>query len=126
MNDMELVELRDSIRHFSEAWAAGDRSVLEMLTSESYTHTDFGGEFYDRAGWLDYVGRRHGQPTRIDFEDLQVRSLGDLAIVNGVNAIHWHGGDEDAPFDQRIRMTQVWRKVDGQWKREAFQATLIN
>jgi ketosteroid isomerase-like protein len=125
MNETELAELRESIRHFSEAWAAGDRPALETLTSESYTHTDFGGEFYDRASWLDYVGRRKGQPTRIDFEDLQVRSLGDLAIVNGVNAIHWRG-DDDAPFDQRIRMTQVWRKVEGLWKREAFQATLIN
>jgi uncharacterized protein (TIGR02246 family) len=124
MPDSEIDDLHAAVRSFSDAWARGDWVAVERLMSATYTHTDFAGEFLDRQGWLDYVRSRSGQPTRIDFDELNARILGDTAIVTGINAIHWSGG-EAAGIDQRIRFTQVWRKREGRWEREAFHASLL-
>jgi len=125
MTDQDLDTLHASIRRFSDAWAEGDWATIEAMLSPTYTHTDFAGVSFDRPGWLDYVGRRQGQSTTIDFDALAVRRFGDMAVVNGINDIHWHGGDEDEPNDQRIRFTQVWRRDGDSWIREAFHATPV-
>jgi ketosteroid isomerase-like protein len=125
-DDPNTAELEVAVRRFGEAWASGDLKTLEPLLSPTYTHTDGFGAFHDKAAWLDYVGGRAGRSTQISFRDVEIRRLGDFAIVTGTNDLTGPGirnkGDQ-AP--QSMRFTQVWILKNGQWLREAFQATPI-
>ena len=120
-------DLQGAITRFGEAWAQGDLVTLETLLSVTYTHTDVFGAFQDRVAWLRYVGGRTGRATQIGFRDVETRIVGDVAIVTGINDVSGPGGrSADDRSDLSLRFTQVWVRQDGQWLREAFQATPIN
>ena len=121
-----LADLDAAMHRFAEAWASGDIAVLEAVLSPSYTHTDAFGEFHDRSSWLEYAQRRTGRTTRIGFRSLRRRLVGDVAIVTGINDIEGSGALSASDHsDFTIRFTQVWVWGQGQWLREAFQATPI-
>jgi hypothetical protein len=123
-DDPRAAALEEAVRRFGEAWARGDGAALDALLSPTYTHTDAGGGFLDRAAWLAYARQRAGRTTQIAFRDIGMRFVGDAAIVTGINEIEGVGARSAA--DTRplaIRFTQVWIWRDGRWLREAFQAT---
>jgi ketosteroid isomerase-like protein len=123
---VEDAELQQSLQRFGEAWASGDLKTLEVMLSPTYTHADAFGAFHDRAGWLAYAGGRAGRNTQITFREAEIRRVGDVAIVTGINDLG--GGGIRNARDQKslsIRITQVWALKDGKWLREAFQATPI-
>ena len=122
--DPRAAALDETVRRFGEAWARGDGATLDALLSPTYTHTDAGGAFLDRAAWLAYAQKRAGRTTRIAFRDLRTRFVGDAAIVTGINEVE--GAGVRSATDTRplvIRFTQTWIWRDGRWLREAFQAT---
>jgi ketosteroid isomerase-like protein len=122
----ETAELEIAVRRFGEAWAKGDLKTLEALLSPTYTHTDVFGALNNRAAWLAYAAGRAGRSTQISFRDVEMRRIGDTAIVTGINDVA--GGGARNSGDQRplaLRFTQVWMLRDGRWLREAFQGTPI-
>src|SRR5262249_10575612 len=122
----ENARLEVAIRHFGEAWASGDVRTLEALLSPTYTHSDAFGALQDKTAWLAYAGGRAGRATQIAFRDVKSRGIGDIAIVTGVNEVIGAGARDAA--DKKplsLRFTQVWVLKDGEWLREAFQATPI-
>lgn len=125
-DEAENTLLQQSIRRFGEAWASGDLETLAALLSPTYTHTDIFGAYQDRAAWLAYAGGRTGRDTQILFRDVETRRIGDTAIVTGINEVAGsgarHAGDRE---NLLLRFTQIWVLRDGQWLREAFQATPI-
>jgi ketosteroid isomerase-like protein len=121
-----MSELQAAIRTFGEAWARGDCAALAALLSPSYTHNDATGDHLKRDAWLAYAAKRTGRGTQITFRDVETRIFGDLAVVTGFNDIS--GGGVLNPDDSRdltIAFTQVWRRENGRWLREAFQATPV-
>ena len=111
---------------FGEAWARGDTVALADLLSPTYTHNDATGEHLKRDAWLSYAAKRTGRGTQIAFREVEVRLLGDIAIVTGFNDLSGGGilNSKDSR-DLSIAFTQVWRLEDGRWLREAFQATPV-
>src|SRR6478672_2744593 len=89
--DPRAAALDETVRRFGEAWARGDGAALDALLSPTYTHTDAGGAFLDRAAWLAYAQKRAGRTTRIAFRDLRTRFVGDAAIVTGINEVEGAG-----------------------------------
>jgi hypothetical protein len=127
VDDQKTAELELAVRRFGEAWASGDLTTLKALLSPTYTHADAFGALHDRAAWLAYAGGRAGRGTQITFRNVETRRIGDLAVVTGINDVA--GGGARNAEDQKplsIRFTQVWILKDGQWLREAFQATPIS
>lgn len=125
-DDPENAGLELSIRRFGEAWASGDLKTLENLLSPTYTHADVFGTLLNRAAWLAYASGRAGRSTQISFRDVEIRRIGDTAIVTGINDVSGSGARN--PEDQKslsLRFTQVWMLRDGRWLREAFQGTPI-
>ena len=115
-----------AVKRFAEAWAHGDVATLQELLSPTYSHHDVAGARQDRQAWLDYAAKRAGRATQIEFRSVEVRILGDVAIVTGIHDIK--GGGVRSATDQRglsLTFTAVWVWRDGRWLREAFQATPI-
>lgn len=119
-------ELDAAMRAFGEAWARGDAEALRSLLSPSYTHNDASGEFLTCDQWLAYAAQRAGRATRIAFRDVRTRFFGDVALVTGFNDLTGGGvfGEDDGR-DMSLIFLQVWRREDGRWLREAFQATPV-
>lgn len=127
MDDDLQTALDTAIRDFGEAWANGDMDTLRRLLSPSYTHNDAFGAHLPYADWLAYAAKRKGRATKIAFRDVTTRFFGDVAVVTGFNVVT--GGGATAADDTRdltIAFTQVWRVENGQWLREAFQATPVS
>ena len=124
-NDADA-ELEIAVRRFGEAWASGDLTTLDALLSLTYTHADAFGALSHRAAWLTYAAGRAGRSTQISFRDVEIRRIGDFAVVTGINNVTGSGARNRA--DEKplsLRFTQVWVLRDGRWLREAFQATPI-
>jgi len=119
-------DLTRAMDAFARAWARGDAIELESMLSPSYTHNDVFGTHLSRAAWLDYAARRAGRSTDIIFRDVNVRRFGDMAVVTGFNDMAG-GGARNASDTQdlSILFLQIWRRHDGRWLREAFQATQV-
>lgn len=118
--------LEQAVHRFGEAWANGDVETLESLLSPTYLHTDAYGKALDRASWLAYAAQRTGRTTRIGFEDLRIRIVGDIGIVTGINRLQGAGIRNAADrLDLVLRFTQLWIHQDGRWLRETFQATPV-
>lgn len=123
--DAEQVEAR--ARQFGEAWLKADVKTLDVLLAREYTHTDVTGKVLHRSDWLADAGNAQkwlrgnadGRSPAIEFDDINVRVLGDTAVVTGGNTIR-PADTKIAPM--KLRFTQVWIKEDGQWKRRFFQA----
>jgi hypothetical protein len=123
-------DLDKLVRVFGEAWLAADGAQLDRLLAREYTHTDVTGRVLDRTEWLTdaenaqkWLRSPHGtSKPSIEFEDMQIRVYGDVAVVTGMNVIH-SANLKDKPM--RLRFTQVWVKEDGEWKRRFFQGTQV-
>lgn len=129
---MELTEIASdydldaTMRAFGEAWANGDADALGSLLSPSYTHNDASGEHLTRDQWLTYASRRGGRATQIEFRDVKTRVFGDVAVVTGFNDLTGGGVFNEADRrDMSLVFLQVWRRENGRWLREAFQATPV-
>ena len=119
-------ELDAALRAFGEAWARGDTETLRSLLSPSYTHNDASGAHLTCEEWLAYAARRRGRPTQISFHDVKTRRFGDIAVVTGFNDMTGGGVFNEADRrDRKFVFLQVWRRENGSWLREAFQATPV-
>jgi len=122
----DVRELDAAIHAFGEAWARGDTGALAAMFSQSYTHNDASGEHLKRDAWLAYAAKRAGRETRITFRNVETRIFGDLAVVTGFNDMSGGGVlNAEDNRDLSIAFTQVWRRENGLWLREAFQATPV-
>lgn len=119
-------ELDAALRAFGEAWARGDAETLRSLLSPSYTHNDASGAHLTCDEWLAYASRRMGRATRISFRGVKTRLFGDIAVVTGFNDLTGGGALNESDRDNRsLAFLQVWRRDNGRWLREAFQATPV-
>jgi ketosteroid isomerase-like protein len=111
--------LSESVKDFGEAWAESDVERLRSMLAPGYIHSDFQGRVFRRDEWLAYAGSQ-GHGSAITFRDLEIVEYGSVGLVNGANDIA--GGSMG---QSTIRFTQVWAQIEGEWKRLAFQATLV-
>jgi ketosteroid isomerase-like protein len=101
------------------AIAASDFDALASVLADDYLHVYGGGTTSDRAGYLDQVKKAPRVPTR---GPLTIRVYGDAAIITGglLNRIKYPDRPE-AVLDTVV--TQVVRRVNGNWKFVSFQIT---
>ncbi len=119
-------DLDAALRLFGEAWARGDVETLRSLLSPSYTHNDASGAHLTYSEWLAYASSRTGRDTQIAFRDIKKRIFGNIAIVTGFNDLTAGGVFHEADRrDMSLVFLQVWRRENGRWLREAFQATPV-
>jgi ketosteroid isomerase-like protein len=101
------------------AIAASDFDALGSALADDYLHIYGGGTSSDRAGYIDQVRKAPRVPTR---GPLTIRVYGDAAVITGslLNRIKYPDRPE-ALLDTVV--TQVARRVNGDWKFVSFQIT---
>ena len=121
-NEIIRQELFQKIQDFTEAWSRSDTAALNKLLANEYRHSDIWGKILHKQDWLIYAAAPR-KISDIHINDLELLLYNsNLAVATGKMSYLW--GEEK--LMQEIRFTQIWSNNDGQWKRTAFQATLID
>jgi ketosteroid isomerase-like protein len=116
-DDQKAIEALEKRR--AAAIAASDFDALASVLADDYLHIYGGGTTSDRAGYIDQVRKAPRVPTR---GLLTIRVYGDAAVITGglLNRIKYPDRPE-ALLDTSV--TQVVRRVNGEWKFVSFQIT---
>lgn len=99
------------------AMVAGDTVALRRYLGADLTYTHSSGATETRAQFLQHLATGQLHYRRIDPEDLQVRVLGQAAIITGRAYLVL------AADSFTIRFTDVWSRADGRWRMVAWQST---
>ena len=117
--------IESRVTAFAVAFRDADAAVLAGMLAPRYVHTNGGGAPLGREQWLGYVTSRKkeldsGQLrlSRYENQDLQIVLYGKTAVVTGINVSE--GSRNGTTFSRRLRFTQVWVEIDGNWHRAAF------
>ena len=115
-------ELLQKTQRFTEAWGKSDTATLRKLLAAEYRHSDIWGKIQHKEDWLSYAAtpRKISDIVSSDVEMLLYNN--NIAVITG--KMSYRFGEEK--LTQEIRFTQLWTTSEGEWKRAAFQATLID
>jgi ketosteroid isomerase-like protein len=106
----------------AEAYVRGDPAGVDAVAVQSgkATFHSPGGDTVTGADAVrkryhdDAASFRYGGETC--FEVLQKEESGDLAFWTGFQLATVHLAGQDRAADMRIRVTEVFRRFDGEWK----------
>ena len=111
------------LTHWASAERAGDAGTLETLLTEDFTAVGPLGFILPRPGWL--ARHRNGDLSYQAFtlDDIQVRSLGQAAVVIARN--NTRGSYQGHPLPEALRATLVLAADAGGWKLAALHMSFI-
>lgn len=116
--------LREIGDRFDRAQLTQDRAAMEAMTAEDLVFVGSDGRRQNRAGfiagWMD-PGVRFEPVTVTDRYFLPLGP--DAGIVGGEAVLRGTAGGQ--PFASRIRFSDTFRLVDGQWRAVHIQATRV-
>ena len=96
------------------AWFKQDKAKLESLTAEqlSYSHSD--ARLENKAKFIDGVMTRKATFKSLEFPDLTVQTVGNVAVVRHL----WVSESEleGKVTNTKIGVIQIWQKQDANWK----------
>jgi uncharacterized protein (TIGR02246 family) len=66
-----------------------------------------------KKDWQDFLATMPG-PIKFDLSDLSVTTDGQIGYGHCIQHVSWTGTDGN-PMDMTVRLTDVYRKIDGKW-----------
>lgn len=102
---------------------AGDAQAIEPFYATEFVLTASDGSRKDRARMLSEVASPALHFSRNQTEQVQVRVLGNTAVLTGV--LHQTGSWQGKPFDYRFLVTDTWVRQGDRWVLLAGHASLI-
>jgi ketosteroid isomerase-like protein len=118
--EQQVKQLEQQIR--SEV-IKGDTSGIERFEADDYVNIDGSGMMSDKNHSIQMLKDGSIKFTAIDVKEERVRMYGNTAIYNGLANIRVTVNGQDHSGDYRV--TIVWAKLNGQWKRLSFQTTPV-
>jgi ketosteroid isomerase-like protein len=114
-----FVEANPIAQHeFLEAhMAPGDTLLWYNLNQSNYHGVDHIVEL-----WKMLKAAMDGRPARFSARDEQVTVVGDMALVTYLGDLYADFGDLGT-FEQDARSTEVWQRIDGEWKMIHFHCS---
>lgn len=113
------MQLRAINHRLADAYRRSDPDYLARLTSHDFLFTDSDGFWLEREAFLARL-RGRAPFAAVAYDDVQVRLLGDVAIVHGVLHARTPAGDAAA-----ARYTDVYAREDGRWRLVSAQNTPV-
>jgi len=96
-----------------QAWLDKDRATCEAILADDFLLTSARGMLLDKSAWLDgAMGPIRG--TSFAWDEVRVRSFGDVAIVHARTRQQATVGDQD--WSGAFLVTDVWVWRDGRWQ----------
>ena len=120
-----MADPADAVLNAEKAWAqaavAADTAALDKLLADDLTYCHANGAKDTKASYLDKI--RTGRPKYLllDFEKLEAKVFGDVAVAN--STVHMRsvsGGNEQ---DVKLVLMHVYVKQQGQWRLLAHQSS---
>ena len=106
----------------AEAYVKGDGTQVDRIIPHS-GEVSFHSPVGDSIVGADRVARRYSQDAKAfapsgtsRFEVLQKAAGAELAFWTGYQIAKAQIGDMPAPQDMRIRVAEIFRRIDGEWK----------
>jgi ketosteroid isomerase-like protein len=104
--------------HYIRAFVESDTTWYSENLSEDFVCTLADGRRIDRTEFLRRNAEGPGV-TDVTYDEIDVRPLGDVALVHGVTHYVRDGARAST------RYTDVWQSRDGQWLAVAAQLTRV-
>ena len=106
--------VKKAVEELRTAWVKQDKAKIESLAAEqlsSYSHSD--ARLQNKAEFIDGVMTRKATFKSLEFPDLTVQTVGNVAVVRHL----WVSESEleGKVTNTKIGVLQVWQKQDG-WK----------
>jgi ketosteroid isomerase-like protein len=101
----------------------GDTSGMERLEVDTFVNILGSGMMADKNQSIQMLKDGSVKITAIDVKEERVRVYGNTAILNGLANIKMTVNGQDHSGDYRV--TIVWAKLNGQWKRLSLQETPV-
>jgi len=113
-----VAALHDLNAHYIRAFVESDTAWYDEHLSDDFVCTLADGR---RIGRDEFLRRNAEGPgvTDVSYDEVDVRPLGDAALVHGVT----HYTRDGAPASTRY--TDAWHRRDGRWQAVAAQLTSI-
>jgi ketosteroid isomerase-like protein len=109
---------RDLDRKWFDAFFRGDGASLEKLETPDLMIGQPDGTFYSKTA--PRAAKMPAQTGRTrEVSEFRVRLAGDTAIATGM-AVDRLGSDSE-----RTRFTEVWRRINNEWRVWSFQSTEV-
>lgn len=114
-----VAALHELNAHYIRAFVESDTDWYREHLSDDFVCTLANGRRIDKAEFLE---RNAGGPgvTGVSYDEIDVRPLGDTALVHGVT----HYNRSGSPGSTRY--TDVWHLRDGRWQAVAAQLTSVS
>ena len=119
-SEKAVVGLEEQIR---TAVIKGDTSILEKYLSDDYVGIAPNGIKEDKSHAIQEIKDGTVKYSAIDVTEENVRMYGNTGIYNGRGNVKMTINGQ--PLTADVRVTIVWVKQNGQWKRVSFQATPV-
>ena len=117
-------DLRAALKSYRQALVKKDYPTLEKVWLSDYTFIDGHGRLLTKA---DRLADLKSSATKLDSinheQEPEVRIHGDVGIIlSTVTLVGRYGGKE---VSGDFRSTHVWRLVDGVWRLQMNQLTMV-
>ncbi len=101
------------------AWVESDTDWYDEHLSDDFVCTLADGAHLDKTRFLSHAAAGPRRPQGVRYDEIDVRAIGDVALVQGTTHCVRNGEPESA------RYTVVWRFRDGRWRAVAVQLTSV-
>jgi ketosteroid isomerase-like protein len=116
----QVKQLEQQIR---TAVIKGDTAILERYLANDYVGIEPNGITANKSQTIQELKDGTVKYSAIDVTEENVRMYGNTGIYNGRGNVKMTINGQ--PLTADVRVTIVWVKENGQWKRVSFQATQV-
>jgi ketosteroid isomerase-like protein len=102
-----------------EAMTSGDIRALEEILADDLIYTHTTARLDTKASFIDAVKTGRSNYKSVDTSDVEVRALGDTAVVTG--HAKFHVGENQF----QARFIDVYAKRNNGWQMVAWQSTRV-
>ena len=122
-SEREALLLR--IDEFNTAFKLGDVEKLSSMITDNYQHTNGSAKAIGKENWIAYLNKRSAEIVSGELEvlkyvmdDIDINFHKDMAIVTA--RVFTQNKRKEEIMDNAFRVTNVWIKQRGNWKRAGF------
>lgn len=122
--------LMEAVNKFNKAFAEGDVAIISSMITEEYLHTNGISKSIGKESWLNYFRKRKQdidagklKVNHYEMDEVEVAIYGESAIVTAKVLVSME--KEGVVTDNEYRVTHLWVKENGIWKRAGFHDGII-
>jgi ketosteroid isomerase-like protein len=117
----QIVQANDAVQRATQQH---DVATMERLITPDYYLVGPNGHVYNRADFIDDIADTSATYEINQTEDARVQHYNDdIALLTAVLHVRYRVAAK--VVDVRVRYTDTWVKLDGQWRYAAGQATTL-